>query len=149
MLKNIGSVILGYLVMFVVVFVGLTAAYLAMGADRAFKPGVYDVTGLWLAVMFAVSLGAAFAGGKVCALIAKNAKAVFGLAGLVLILGLLSAVPALTAAGAETKPRTGDVPNLEAMMKAKQPAWVALLLPVIGIAGVLVGGRMKPGKPSP
>jgi hypothetical protein len=148
MLKIIGSVILGYVVMFVVVFAGLTAAYLAMGADRAFKPGVYDVTGMWLGVMFGGSIGAAFAGGKACALIAKNSKAVLGLAGLVLVLGLLSAIPALTASNAETKPRTGGVPNLEAMMNAKQPAWVALLLPVIGVAGVLVGGRMKPGKPA-
>lgn len=148
MLKTISSVILAYLVMFAVVFVGLTAAYLAMGADGAFEPGVYDVTTLWLGVMFVVSLGAAIAGGKVCVFIAKNSKAVFGLAGLVLILGLLSAVPALTASGGEVKPRTRDVPNLEAMMKAKQPAWVALLLPVIGVAGVLAGGRMKPGKPA-
>ena len=64
MLRTIGSVILGYLVMFVVVFVGLTAAYLAMGTDRAFKPGVYDVTAIWLVVMFAISILAAFVGGR-------------------------------------------------------------------------------------
>ena len=147
MLRTIGSVLLGYLVMFVVVFAGLTAAYLAMGTNRAFHPGVYDVTVLWLAVMFAISILAAFVGGKVCALVAKSPKAVFGLAGLVLILGLLSAIPALTASG-EAKPRSSDVPNLEAMMNAKQPAWVALLMPVIGVAGVLVGGRTQPGKPA-
>jgi hypothetical protein len=146
MLRTIGSVILGYLVMFIVVFSGLTAAYLAMGADRAFQPGVYKVTAIWLVVMFAISILAAFAGGKVCALVAKSGKAVFGLAGLVLILGLLTAIPSLTAPGGEAKPRASDVPNLEAMMKAEQPAWVALLLPVIGVAGVLAGGRRKPGK---
>jgi len=143
MLRIIGGVIVGYLSMFVVVFVSLTAAYLGMGADRAFKPGLYEVTGLWLAVMFVVSIVAALVGGKVCALIAKSPKAVFALAGLVLVLGLLSAIPTLTAPAGEPKPRTGDVPNAEAMMSAKQPAWVALLMPVIGVVGTLAGGRVK------
>ena len=146
MLRTIGSVIVGYLVMSIVVFVGLTAAYLAMGADRAFQPGIYEVMAIWLVVMFAISLLAAFGGGKVCSLVAKSSKAFFGLAGLVLILGLLSAIPSLTASGGEAKPRASDVPNLEAMMKAEQPAWVALLMPVIGVGGVLAGGRRGPGK---
>jgi hypothetical protein len=129
--------------MFVVVFISLTVAYLAMGADRAFKPGVHDVTTAWLVVMFLISIVAALVGGKVCALIGKNCKAVFALAGLVLILGLLSSIPALKAQTGEPKPRTGNVPNSEAMMNAKQPPWVALLMPVIGVAGVLMGGRQK------
>jgi len=143
MLKIIGGVILGYLAMALVVFISLTVAYLSMGADRAFKPGVYEVTMLWLTVMFVVSIVAAIVGGKVCALIAKNVKATFALAGLVLILGLLSAIPSFTSAGSESKARTGDVPNTEAMMSAKQPAWVALLMPVIGVVGVMLGGRGK------
>ena len=114
-----------------------------MGPERAFKPGVYDVTAGWLVLMFIVSIVAALIGGKVCALIAKSPKAIFGLAGLVLILGLLSAIPALGASSSEPKARSGDVSNMEAMMNAKQPAWVALLLPVIGVAGVLIGGRKK------
>jgi len=143
MLKIIIGVIVGYLAMFIVVFTSLTAAYLGMGADRAFKPGLYEVTTLWLAVMFIVSIVAALVGGKVCALIGKSQKAVFGLAGLVLVLGLLSAIPALTSPAADPKLRTGGVPNMEAMMNAKQPVWVALLMPVIGVVGTLAGGRIK------
>ena len=143
MLKIIGGVIIGYLSMFVVVFISLTAAYLTMGADRAFKPGLYEVTGPWLAVMFIISIVAAVLGGKVCALIAKNSKAVFALAGVVLVLGLLSAIPTLTAPAGDPKPRTRDVPNAEAMMNAKQPVWVCLLMPVIGVVGTLAGGRVK------
>jgi hypothetical protein len=144
MLKAIGGVILGYVVLFVAVFVLLTAAYLAIGADGAFKPASYDVTPLWLVIWFVVSLGAAVAGGKVCAIIAKNAKAVLALAGIVLILGLCSATLVLMASDTgEAKVRTGDVPNMEAMMNAKQPTWVALLTPLIGVAGVMIGGRLK------
>ena len=149
MLRIIAGVVAGYTAMALVVFLSLTAAYLAMGADRAFQPGVYDVTALWLVVMFLVSLIAAVIGGKVCALLGKSRKAVLALAGLVLVLGLLSAIPALKPPPGEPPARTGEVPNLEAMMKARQPAWVALLLPVIGVVGVLFGGRVKPAISSP
>ena len=62
MLKKLVAVIVGYLVMFVVVFMCLTAGYLALGADKVFQPGSYEVTALWLIVWFIVSLGAALAG---------------------------------------------------------------------------------------
>jgi hypothetical protein len=39
--------------------------------------------------------------------------------------------------------RTSDVSNMEAMQKAKEPAGVALTNPLLGAAGVLVGGRLR------
>jgi hypothetical protein len=135
------SVIVGYIAMTIVVFGGLTAAYLAMGSDRAFRPGVYDVTATWLVVMFAVSLVAAIAGGFVCALIAQRARASRGLAILVLVLGGLSAIPAFIAE--DPGPRTGDLDNLSAMQEAKQPIWTAIVLPIVGAVGVVVGGRLR------
>ena len=143
MLKTIGAVIAGYIAMVVVVFTSLTLAYLAMGAERAFKPALYEVTPAWLAVMFAVSIVAAFVGGKVCALISKNPQATMILAGVVFVLGLLSSIPAFKSSGGAQKIRAGSLSNSEAMMNAKQPVWVALLMPFIGVAGVLIGGRAK------
>jgi hypothetical protein len=144
MLRTIGGVLGGYVTMFMLVFITFTIAYLAMGAEGAFKPGSYEVTTLWLVVSIALGLIAATVGGVVCLAIAKNHKAVLALAGLVLVLGLLSAVPALTTSSAsETKVRAGDVGNMEAMMNAKQPAWIALLNPLIGVAGVMIGGRSR------
>ena len=67
------------------------------------------------------------------------------LAGIVLVLGIVSAV----AVSMSPKPegtRTADVPNLEAMSKAQTPLWVALINPLIGIAGVLVGGGLRKDK---
>jgi hypothetical protein len=61
---------------------------------------------------------------------------------LVVVLGLVSAVPALYAVETNAV-RTGDIANLQAMMNAKEPKWVAALLPVIGFIGVIVGGRTK------
>jgi hypothetical protein len=66
------------------------------------------------------------------------------LAGLVLVLGLLMAVPVLLAPKEDPPPiREGGMSNLEAMTQARQPGWVALINPVIGVFGVLAGAGMK------
>jgi hypothetical protein len=142
MLRTIGSVVLGYVAISVFVFLAFTISYLAMGADRAFAPSSYDVTRLWLIVAFVVNFVAAFIGGRVCAVISKSAGAVMGLATVVLLLGVLLAYPTLTASS-DPIVRPADVSSTEAMTKAQQPAWVALVLPWIGLAGVMVGGRTK------
>jgi hypothetical protein len=144
MLRATLGVIVGYVVMAATVFVTFTIAYLAMGADGAFQPRSYEASTLWLAAALPLSLGAAVAGGFVCAAIAKRNRPVQALAVVTLLLGLLAAIPAMTANRAESdsEPRTGDVGNLEAMKRAKQPTWVALLNPVIGATGVLIGGSL-------
>ncbi|CAN5740350.1 hypothetical protein BH23PLA1_BH23PLA1_39530 [soil metagenome] len=141
--RAILSVIAGYLTMAVLVFVMFTAAYLALGADRAFRPGSYEVSGSWLVLSFVVSLGAAIAGGAVCAAIARrNAMAPKALAAIVLVLGFLSAVPTVQARGEPLPERTAAVGNTEAMMNARMPVWVALSNPIIGVLGVIAGSRL-------
>ncbi len=141
MWRAIGGVVLGYVAMGVIVFVGLTIAYVAMGTDRAFQPGSYQVTNLWLSVHMPVALVAALAGGFVCAAIARSGKAPLWLAGLVLVLGLGMAVPVMMAE--DPPPRTADVDNFAAIQNARQPAWVAVATPLIGAAGVVLGARLK------
>lgn len=141
--KSIAGVIVGYLVMAILVFGALTTAYLGMGADRAFQPGTYDVTGLWTVTMIVVGLVAAIAGGMTCRAIA-GPGAVKALAVVVFVLGLVMAVPALTASeSSKPGPRTAEVGNMDAMTKAQTPAWAALLNPFIGAAGVMAGSRRK------
>jgi hypothetical protein len=142
MFRKVLAVIAGYVAMFLVVFLGLTAAFLAMGSDRAFQAQSYEVTPVWLVVMFIVSALAALVGGWVAANISPHRKTVLALAGVVVVLGILSAIPALTATAAPAA-REGDVPNLEAMMNARQPAWVALALPVVGAVGAWLGGQRR------
>jgi len=141
MLRSALAVILGYVVMVVIVFSTLTGSYLGLGVTKVFHPGTYEVTSMWLAIMFVFSLAAAVVGGMVCASVAKGKGAVTALMVLVLILGILSAIPAITASNGTPAIRTGDVPNLEAMMNGREPAWFALLLPVIGVVGVMIGGK--------
>jgi len=142
MLRAIGAVLAGYAVMFVLVFVTFSGLYLAFGADGAFEPGTYDVSTLWLASSTVLNIVAALAGGLTCALIARGGRAPVALALFVLVLGLLMAIPVLQAPVA-SEPRSAEVPNMEAMMNARTPVWVALLTPVIGAVGVLAGAALR------
>jgi hypothetical protein len=145
MARTIASVVVGYLVMFAVVFGIFSMAYLAMGTDRAFKPGTYDVSATWLVTSFVLGFVAAVIAGLVCAALARSANGPRALAAVVVVLGVLMAIPTLSA---PPGPATRDaaVANLEAMRNARTPAWVAFLNPVIGAAGVLLGGSRR-GKP--
>lgn len=145
MVRNIGGVVLGYVLMSLIIFLTFTAAYLLMGADNAFKPGSYEVSNLWIAVSFVLAFTAAIVGGYVCAAIARSRKAPMALAILVLVIALLAAVPVLMAAGngGALAARSGEVSNIEAMQKAVQPAWIALLNPFAGAVAILIGARLR------
>ena len=143
MVRSILAVVAGYATLALVIFVTFTALYLVLGADRSFEPGNYDASTLWIATSFPLGVAASVAAGFVCAGIARGGRAPQALAGIVLVLGLLFAIPVLRAADAPSPPRTGDVPNMEAMQSARQPKWVALVNPFIGAVGVLVGAGLR------
>ncbi len=126
--------------MFVLVFVSFSVAYLAMGVDNAFRAGSYEVSGLWIVVSIVLGLVAAAIGGFVCAAIAKAGNAPKALAVVVVVLGLIFAVPVFTRSDEAAPPaRTENVGPVEAMQHAQQPPWIALLNPLLGAVGVLVG----------
>lgn len=141
MLRAIGSVVVGYVVLALIVFGALTGACVAMGADRAFEPGGYDISKLWLSVMLAVGVVAALAGGFVAKLIAGTRTPPRVLAGIVLVLGVALAIPTMGAPPPQ-EPRTTAVSNLEAMAKARTPAWAGFANALISCVGVLVGAGM-------
>jgi hypothetical protein len=141
--RAIVSVVVGYVVMFATIFLAFSGLYLLLGQELSFQPGSYEPSLLWTVVSFALGVGAAVVGGAACAGIARTATPPKVLAGVVLVIGLLSAVPVLMAAATLAGERTGDVGNLDAMMKAKQPAWVAVANPFVGFVGVLLGARLR------
>jgi len=136
MLKNIGGAVAGYIVMFAVVFVGMTLGWLLLGADGALQPGSWDVSMTWSALMIVVGLVAAVAGGILCARVGKDRTAVYLLVGLIVVLGIVSALPD---PGVAETIRTGDVSMWDAMSTVRPPAWVRWSNPIIGIVGVLYG----------
>jgi hypothetical protein len=146
--RAIASVVVGYIVMALVIFASFSLAYLAMGADGAYKPGGYDVSVLWIGCALILSFVAALVGGYVAAAIAKSGKPILVLIGLVIVLGAISAI--MSGTGAESMPAVREVdPSVfEAMQYSEQPAWVAWLMPVIGAVGVFFGSAMKMQKES-
>ena len=149
MAKVIGSAVVGYIVIFILVFLLMTASWYAVGAQGAFQPGVWDVTPVWLGLMLASALVAAVVGGYVTAMVTPDSRGPKILIGIVVVLGLLFALPVLMGSGpVAALPRPDELPMFEAMQNGKQPAWVALLNPVLGAVGVLIGSRLRPGRAS-
>lgn len=153
--RAIAAVVVGYVVMALFVFATFSAAYYIMGADGAYRPGVYDVSVLWIVIALVLSLLAALLAGWVAAAIAKTGKPVLALIALVLVLGAVSAIMASGGAGDIPAVREADPTVFEAMRYSRQPAWVAWLTPIIGAVGVFFGSALKmkpwmgPGGPPP
>ncbi len=142
MVRSILAVVTGYVAAVVLVLVSFVGAYQLLGTDGVLRPGSYEPSGTWLLISIVFGLVAAVVAGLVCAAIAKSQGPVLALAGVMLVLGLILAVPVLTS---DPGPATRDesVSDLEALQNARQPGWAALLNPVLGAAGVLLGGRLK------
>ena len=140
MVRFIAAIVLGYVVMLVVVVGVFTAAYPLVGIDRLFEPGTYQAARGWIALSFVVGLVAAMAGGSLCARISPGTAAPLWLAAIVLVLGGLMAIPVVMSASASRGGvRPPQITMSDAMAHAEQPVWVALLNPLVGAAGILMG----------
>jgi hypothetical protein len=149
MARKIIGVIVGYIAMAVFVFATFTTLYLILGAEGSFQPGTYQVSTTWIILSIILGFIAAVIGGLVCVTIAKDHQAAIWLAGLVLVLGIILAIPALGVSEEEmNKVREGNVDNMEAMQNAKQPPVALILNPIIGAVGVIAGSRLKKKKPT-
>lgn len=143
--RTVLAVILGYVAMFVVVMGCLTGAYMLMGADRAFEVRGYEVTSAWLVVWALVTLGAGVVGGVVCGMVGKSKRAVVSLMVFVVVLGGLYAFSMSNAEtpAAEDLVRTSQTSSMEAMGKARSPMWVNISNPILGVLGIMIGGRLS------
>jgi quinol-cytochrome oxidoreductase complex cytochrome b subunit len=140
MARFVAAIVFGYLVMLGAVIGIFAFVYPLIGADNLFHPGSYEAARGWIVLGIGVSLLAAMAGGAVCARISPRTEAPLWLAAIVLVLGGLKAIPALTKAEST---RGGSRPSYvsitDAMANAQQPAWAALLNPIVGALGILMG----------
>jgi len=152
MLRAIIGVIVGYALMAILVVITLYIAYSAMGSDGTFRPGTCEITLPWLLISLVLGLIAAIVGGLACAVIAEQpSKAPLVLAAIVLLLGAIMAIPAVSASADEpAKLRQGDLSFVQAREDAREPLSAVLLRPVVGCLGVLIGWRLRgPGDTSP
>jgi putative Mn2+ efflux pump MntP len=140
MVRFIAAIVIGYLVMLVVVIGVFSAAYPLVGIDRLFEPGSYEAAPGWIALSFGVGLVAAMTAGSLCARIAPATAAPLWLAAIVLVLGGLMAIPVIMSANTSRGgPRPPGITMADAIAHAEQPKWVALLNPLVGALGVLMG----------
>jgi len=144
MARKIIGVIVGYILMFILNLIGFVTLYAVLGPEQAFAPGLYLASNKWIGITCVILLVTGLIAGVVCAVIAGGGPAAFGLAIVVVVLGLLFAIPAMMKTQTNSKlVRTGDVPSMEAAQKAYWPIWCPFAFPFVSAAGVLVGGRLK------
>jgi len=131
MVRDIAAVVLGYVTIFVVLFLTFMGLYAALGAERVFRPGSYEVSHLWAMASLVVSLVAAAVGGMVAGLIARSDRPIWVFAGLLVVLGVLSAL-AQNAKPLPAGARPADLSGLAAMQENRTPLLLGLAMPVIG-----------------
>jgi len=142
--RSIAGVIVGYIGMFILNFIGFVGLYAVIGPSQAFQPGLYLASNKWIAISCVIIFITGMIAGLICAVIANGGKAPLALAIVVVVIGLLLAIPAMMKAEANAKlVRTGDVPSMEAAQKAYWPIWTPFTFPFISAIGVLVGGKLK------
>ncbi len=131
MIRAVAAVFVGFVVMAAIVNIPLVL--FALKPAAAFKYGTTDVvTTGWMALSIIVAVVAAPCGGYVAAVIARSPtnRPVMALAGIVFMLGILSAIGQL-----------GEMP--------RQPTWYAFTLPFIVGIGALIGGNLYKKLPRP
>ena len=144
MVRFMTAIVLGYVVMLVSVIAIFYVAYPLLGVDRLFEPGTYEAARGWIALSFAIGLVAAMTGGKVCARTAPATTAPVWLACIVFVLGALMAIPVITSDDdSRGGVRPAGITMADAMAHARQPVWVALINPLVGFVGVLVGAGTR------
>ena len=144
MARSIIAVIVSYITMFVLNLLGFIGLYAVVGPGQAFKPRLYVASNRWILMGLAVMFVSGIIAGLICALIARGRKATVALAGLILVVGLLLAIPAVMKSRTNADMvRVGDVTSMEAMEKASWPVWAPFIFPFISAVGALAGGKLK------
>jgi hypothetical protein len=144
MVRSIIAVIVSYIFMFLLNFLGFVGLYTVVGPANAFKPRSFLASNRWIAMGIAVIFVSGIIAGLVCAAIARGRKATLALAGLILAVGLVMAIPAIMKGRANAGlVRVGDVPAMEAAEKAYWPVWVPFAFPFLSAVGAVVGGKLK------
>jgi hypothetical protein len=146
MVRSIVGAVVGYVVMVVVVVASIAGTWAVLGPAGSFDgEGPYPSTA-WTVSNLLFGLLGAVAAGWVALKLGRSARAVKILVGLILVLGLWSALTAessyekrIAEAGID-KP-VADLTFLEAGRVAKNRAWYNWSIPLVGVAGVLLGGR--------
>ena len=146
MVRSIIAVIVSYIAMFALNLLGFIGLYAIVGPRHAFKPRLYVASNRWFVMAVAVMIVSGIIAGLLCAAIARGRKATLALAGLIIVVGLLLAIPAIAKSRANAElVRVGDVSTREAMEKASWPVWAPFTFPFVSAVGAVIGGKLRKG----
>lgn len=140
------GIVAGYLVMTIWIMATVSLAWKLVGSDFAFQPGTTKVTVGWLAINIPLSFIGAYLGGSFAQRLGKDRgqAAVGGFAILVVVFGLVTAFIALFGGEpGEITERAGELTMAEASAAAVHPMWYNFVIPIVGAAGILLGGRRR------
>lgn len=144
MVRSTIAVIVSYILMFVLNVLCFVSMYAIMGPGQAFRPRSYLASNRWIAISVVCIFVSAVVAGFVCAAIARGGRAPLALAVVVVVLGLILAIPAMKKAKDNAGlARVSEVSQMEAANKAYWPIWAPFTFPFISAIGVLVGGKLK------
>ena len=144
MVRSIIAVIVSYIIMFVLNVLAFLGLYAAVGSSHAFKPRSYLASNRWVLMTFVILVITGVITGLICAVIARGGRAPAALALVVVIIGLLVAIPSVMKARSNAGlVRPVEVPQMEALNYAYWPIWAPFVFPFVSAIGVVVGGKLK------
>lgn len=146
MTRNIFAALGGYIGMVLVAVAGIGIAWFILGAAGAFAGDSPTPSTAWIIGNLVGGFVAAVTGGWLARRLGTASTSVNILIGFVLVLGLATA---LLSQGMVAEPLGKPVAELtfmEAGQFAVQPAWYNWTIPLVGAAGVWIGGRRSAGR---
>jgi magnesium-transporting ATPase (P-type) len=146
MLRIIAGIIVGFIVMAVVVMVAFAIPMAVFGLEGTFQPNSYWTTNTFNMIVLIGGFVAAIIGGLVCGLIARNAKAAFALAAIVLVMGVVSVVTNMNKP--DPPARTEPVTFQSISQYGKEPHWFAISKTVTAVIGLLIGSALVKRRPA-
>ncbi len=156
MIRGILAVIVGFIVIAIWVMGTTFAAFRTLGESFVFDEGTASLG--WCGLQLGLGLVGGVIGGFLAATIGAGPKKtpVKVLAGLVLLLGLGKA--AFMIYGPDMEPESSSevlfnepvagpenewIAKFKEMAQYEQPRWFSFTIPVVGLVGVLLGGKLK------
>jgi peptidoglycan/LPS O-acetylase OafA/YrhL len=140
MLRVIAGIIVGWIVMAVGVMAVFAIPMMVLGLEQTLQPDSYWTTNTFNIIVLIGGFVAAIIGGLACGLIARNAKAGFALAAVILAMGIGSAVMNMNKP--DPPARSGPATLQEIATHSKEPNWFAFSKTMVGAIGVIIGSQL-------
>lgn len=138
-LRNLVAAVVGYVVLFALAFVLSFLMWTVLGAAGAFVPGQWQISGAWIAGSLVIGLIVSILSGFTCSKLSENRVGVAVLIVIVVVMGVLAALPE----GTTIVGRPDNITMFDAMANAQLPTWLKWLNPILAVVGVVLGARLE------